>query len=132
MLEVRRFLGPKSKGQVHHLIQGLKGVERLIVEDARIKIGPTMQKALASVISGRKRFLQIELVVKNYEDIFEGLEDTFFIDSLKISTQEVSKYSSNKLFFEIAQGRIQVKHLALTGSGFSEHSFKKLMSLGTR
>lgn len=132
MLEVRRFLGPKSKGQVHHLIQGLKGVERLIVEDARIKIGPTMQKALALVISGRKRFLQIELVVKNYEDIFEGLEDTFFIDSLKISAQEVSKYSSNKLFFEIAQGRIQVKHLALTGSGFSEHSFKKLMSLGTR
>ena len=132
MLEIKRFLGTKSKGQVHHLIQGLKGVERLVLEDVRIKIGPVMQKAFASVISGRKRFLQIELVVKNYEDIFDGLKDTLFIDNLKISTQEVSKYSSNKLFFEIAQGRIQIKHLALTGSGFSDHSFKKLMSLGTR
>jgi hypothetical protein len=60
------------------------------------------------VISGRKRFLQIELVVKNYEDMFDVMEETLFIDTLKISTQEVSKYSSNKLFFEIAQGRIQV------------------------
>ena len=51
VIEVRRFLGPKSKGQVHHIIQELKGVERLIVEDTSIKIGPTMQKALASVFS---------------------------------------------------------------------------------
>jgi hypothetical protein len=93
---------------VHQIVQGLKAVERLIMEDGRIKVGPTMKKALASVISGRKRFLEIELNVKNYEDVFEGLEDTLFIDSLKISCQEVSKYSSNKLFFEIAQGRIQV------------------------
>ena len=110
VLEVRRFLGPKSKGQVHQIVQGLKVVERLMIEDGRIKVGPMMKKALASVISGRKRFLEIELNVKNYEDVFEGLEDTLFIDSLKISCQEVSKYSSNKLFFEIAQGRIRLNN----------------------
>jgi len=46
------------------------------------------------------------LLAANYEDIFETFKEPLLVDSLSITTGEVSHYAANKLLFDLAQGNI--------------------------
>lgn len=72
---------------------------------------------------------ELVLEVQNYEDFFQDVKG-LKIDRLEFNVKEISKFASNKLFFDLAQGLIQVVELKLVG--FNEENLAKLPMIAQR
>lgn len=81
---MRRFIGTKTKGQINDIVQELKNIDKIIIEDKKIKMGPTLAKVIANVVKERRSMMHVEIIVHTYDDIFEAVEDTLKINILKI------------------------------------------------
>ena len=89
-------------------------------------MGPTLVKSFIQFRNTQTNLKTLDVECQSYEDIFElGDSSHISIDSLTLVAEEISNFSANKLLFDIAQGRITLKSLKLSGSAFSDTIIKK-------